>query len=147
MADSVDIMLKRARDARSAGRLAAADEAYRDAAALARAENDPDGLAHALRHLSDLARERGDLAAASLHADEAIALYREIADDRLGLANALRLRALSTAAEHAKQYWREARDLYSSLGIAAGFAECDAQISAIEPRSAPRPASPAPEER
>jgi hypothetical protein len=46
--------------------------------------------------LSDLFRERGAFAEALEHVSKAVSLYRG-SDDRLGLANAIRLQALSTS--------------------------------------------------
>jgi hypothetical protein len=70
------------------------ERGYAKAAQLARSHGDPVALAHALRHISELARERGASAEASQHASEAVALYRG-SGDQLGLANAIRLQALS----------------------------------------------------
>ena len=113
---------------KAAARIAAAERAYSRAAELARSSDNHLALAHALRHLSDIAREKGALEKASAHASEAVALYRG-SDDRLGLANALRLYALAIpGSDRAASYWREARDLYSSLDVSAGVSECDAQL-------------------
>jgi hypothetical protein len=82
-----------------------------------------------LRHISDLERERGAQREAWQHASEAVALYR-ISDDRLGLANAIRLQALSAKDRgEAHACWREARDLYSALEVSAGVAECDRRLN------------------
>ena len=106
-----------------------AERGYVEAAQLARSHGDPVALAHALRHISELARKRGASAEASHHACEAVALYRG-SGDQLGLANAIRLQALSAGSrEEAAAFWQEARDLYSSLGVGAGVAECDSHLS------------------
>ena len=124
----IEQALANAKAEREAGRIADAELAYAEAAELARAARDETALAHALRHISDLARERGASAEAWRHASEAAALYRKGAD-RLGLANALRLQALSTAdGEQARQCWREARELYASLEVPTGVAECDRHL-------------------
>jgi len=114
---------------RAEGRTKDAEQAYGQAAQLARSNEDWAALAHALRHMSDLARERGALAVAWVHASEAVELYRK-SSDRLGLANAIRLQALSAPApEKARNCWREARELYASLGINDGVDECDSRLN------------------
>ena len=101
---------------------------YAEAADLARSQGDKTSLAHALRHLSDLARDRGALSKAWNEASEAAALYRRIGDE-LGLANAIRLQALSAPdSNEARARWKEARDLYSNLGVDAGVAECESRL-------------------
>jgi hypothetical protein len=133
MDDAIDMALREARRERKAGRAGEAEQAYLRAADLARAAADADLLAHALRHLSDLARERGARAEAFDRAAEAVARYRA-GDDRLGLANALRLQALAAAEpEKAAACWREARDLYAALGIHAGVTECEVHLAAEPP--------------
>jgi tetratricopeptide (TPR) repeat protein len=128
VSNALEVTFNDARKDRAAGRTGKAEEAYSRAAGLARLEGDPAALAHALRHLSDLARERGAAAEARDLADEAVTLYREIGDG-LGLANALRLRALSSADdEEARRCWQEACGLYSSLDVRAGVAECEMRL-------------------
>ena len=106
-----------------------AERGYARAAELARLDRDPVGLAHALRHLSDVARERGEPSKAREHACEAVEIYRK-GGDRLGLANSIRLKALSAAgAVEAKACWLEARALYSALDVPAGVAECDSHLA------------------
>jgi len=125
---AIEAAIDDARKHRAAGRTGKADVAYWRVAELARLEDDPAALAHALRHLSDLARERGALTEARDLAAEAVTLYRE-SGDGLGLANALRLRALSTAdGEEARRCWQEACGLYSSLNVSAGVAECEKRL-------------------
>lgn len=120
--------LEEARRDRTEGRTDEAERAYARVAELARSQDDPLTLAHALRHISDLSRQRGALPQAWEHANEAVELYRK-SGDRLGLANAIRLAALSAAAPGlAKRCWREARNLYSSLGVIAGVKECDSHL-------------------
>src|ERR1700745_2638432 len=83
-----------AHQARKQGRLGEAARYYASAAAMARVAGEHDGLAHALRHVSDLARERGDGPLALEAGEEAVALYRAGASP-LNLANALRVHALA----------------------------------------------------
>lgn len=127
-------MFESARTARNAGRADEAERAYAAAAERARAANDPLALAHALRHLSDLTRERGASDEALTSSAEAVAIYRTQPESRLDLANALRLNALALdlagRAAEAEPLWHEARDLYASSGIAAGVQEADGRLAA-----------------
>jgi len=128
-------MFDGARAARNAGRRDEAERGYADAGGQARIENDPLALAHAQRHISDLARERGSVDEALSAAAEAVAIYRLQAGSRpLDLANALRLNALALDAadrrEEATPLWQEARGLYASVGVAAGVDEADARLAA-----------------
>lgn len=123
-----------ARNVRTAGDAAGAERLYRLGAELARAEDDTILRAHALRHISDLARECGDFTLALSQAEEAVALYRTAADARpLDLANALRLTALAleglNSPHAAVPAWQEARRLYVQLGVQAGVDECDRHLA------------------
>ncbi|MCW3846148.1 hypothetical protein OF829_02785 [Sphingomonas sp. LB-2] len=100
---------------------------YREAAGLAA---EPAELAHCLRHVGDLARETGDAETARAALDEAERLYRGEVDDRLGLANTVRLRALL---DDDKARWRDARALYmiaagDGWDLADALAECDRHL-------------------
>jgi tetratricopeptide (TPR) repeat protein len=128
MNEQIALLLKDARLQRAEGRAEAAERVYSKAAQLARSENDLAALAHALRHLSDLARARGASAEALESASEAVHIYRG-SDDRLGLANAIRLKALSAATPgESKACWKEARTVYELLGVSAGVCECDSHL-------------------
>lgn len=128
MEDPIEVTLQEARRHRNEGRAADAEQAYCRAADLARANGNHPALAHALRHMSDLARQRGGSAEAWVYASEAVELYRK-SDDRLGLANAIRLQALSASgAAEARSCWNEARDLYLALGVMPGVDECDRHL-------------------
>jgi len=130
VSNPIELALEQARRERAEGRPEEAERAYARAAELARAGRNELLLGHALRHVSDLARERGAVVDAWEHASQAAALYRR-SGDQLGLANAIRLQALSACEpERATACWREARDLYSSLGAKAGVSECDRHIGA-----------------
>jgi tetratricopeptide (TPR) repeat protein len=127
-------MFAAARADRNAGRRDEAEHAYGAAASQARTENEPLALAHAQRHVSDLARERGSIDEALSAAAEAVAIYRAQSGSRpLDLANALRLNALALDAadrrEEAAALWQEARGLYSSLGVTAGVDEADLRLA------------------
>jgi hypothetical protein len=129
MPDSIEMVIEEARRQRTEGNAHEAEQGYGRAAELARSDGNECLLAHALRHISDLERERGAQREAWQHASEAVALYR-ISDDRLGLANAIRLQALSAKDRgEAHACWREARDLYSALEVSAGVAECDRRLN------------------
>lgn len=129
MSDPIPAALERARRVRADGRRDEAERAYARAAELARLCGGDRLLAHALRHLSELALERGGAPAAWEHASEAVALYRA-GSDELGLANAIRLVALSSAdQEEARACWKEARDLYASLKVTSGVSECDTRLA------------------
>ena len=128
MDDAIELAFQDARRNRAEGRSEVAEQSYRRAAELARSSGNRAALAHALRHMSDLARERGISVDAWQYASEAAELYRK-SDDRLGFANALRLQALSAPdPQQARSCWREARDLYSSLEVIAGVNECDLHL-------------------
>jgi len=127
-------MFAAARADRNAGRCDDAERAYAAAAEQARSEKEPVALAHALRHISDLARERGSVAEALSSATEAVAIYREQPGSRpLDLANALRLNALALSAagraDEARALWQDARRLYAQTGVIAGVEEADARLS------------------
>ncbi|HEX4739195.1 MAG TPA: hypothetical protein VH331_16715 [Allosphingosinicella sp.] len=124
-----------ARSIRTAGDAAAAEQLYRQGAELAHSEEDDILRAHALRHVSDLARERGDIADALATAQEAVALYRATLDTRtLDLANALRLLALALESsgrqQEAAPAWHEARGLYADVDVQAGVEEAERHLAA-----------------
>jgi hypothetical protein len=125
MVREVEQALSEAKRLRSEGRADESERGYVRAADLARANGDQRMLAHALRHVSDLERERGAIPDAWEHACEATVLYRGTSD-RLGLANALRLQAIAAPdRDRAQACWREARELYASLDVEAGVRESD----------------------
>jgi len=128
VSNPIDEALRNARHQRREGRNREAERLYVEAAKLARFKNDQTALAHALRHVSDLARARGSSTRAWQAASEAAALYRK-SDDKLGLANSIRLKALSADdPEEAEACWQEARDLYSQLKVNAGVTECESHL-------------------
>jgi hypothetical protein len=133
MSQALDQALETARALRKAGDAAASEQAYAEAATLARAEDEASRLAHALRHVSDLARDRGAFELALSAAREAVGFYRAApAGHSLDLANALRLQALALGALvqecEAAAAWREARDLYASQRVGAGVEECNRHL-------------------
>jgi tetratricopeptide (TPR) repeat protein len=133
MTESVEDLIERAYALRRNGDPAGAEAAYASAAGLARSAGDAPGLAHALRHVSDLARERGRPAEGLEAAREAAELYRSSAGARpLDLANALRLQALALEAlgqgGESRPLWEEAGSLYRQSGVAVAVAECDRHL-------------------
>jgi len=89
--------------------------------------------AHGLRHASDRARVEGRPVQALGDATEAVAIYADLSDRRLDLANALRLKALALDAldrpGEAVLDWTEARRLYADLAVPEGVTECDGRLS------------------
>ncbi|WP_029416268.1 hypothetical protein [Brevundimonas bacteroides] len=89
--------------------------------------------AYDLRHASDRARLEGRTVQALADATEAVAIYANLPDRGLDLANALRLKALALddleRSGEAVLDWTEARRLYADLGIAEGVTECDGRLS------------------
>ena len=89
--------------------------------------------AYDLRHASDRARGEGRPVEALADATEAVAVYANLPDRRLDLANALRLKALALDAldkpGEAILDWTEARRLYADLGVAEGVTECDGRLA------------------
>ena len=86
---------------------------YEEAVAVARECGDPMQLAHAVRHLGDVARHAGETAVAERCYEEALGLYRnEAAPPVLDFANALRpmaiLKADTGELEEARELWRTA---------------------------------------
>lgn len=99
---------------------------------------DPQLMAHALRHLGEVHLELRGFERAQQHLRDALRLYRgESATSRLDLANAVRPLASCLerqgADDEARASWTEARDLYASLGIEAGVAECETAIARLRP--------------
>jgi hypothetical protein len=130
--EAIAAMLQEARLARTQGRLDEAARRYAQAADLSRASREPLLLAHALRHVSDIARECGNTTLALQAGEEAVALYRAADSSPLDLANALRANALALQALHAsaaaRALWEQARPLYLAQGVQAGVAECDRHL-------------------
>jgi hypothetical protein len=137
MRQQIEAVIQGARTARELGRIGEARNGYEKAASLARAAGESALLAHSLRHMSELDRKSQNTLAALNAGQEAVALYRAMPDALpLDLANALRVAALAIES-HAKSadaagIWREARELYAGIGVAAGVAECDEHLKQFE---------------
>ena len=133
MQETVGAIVREARLARESGETARAVHLYRDAASTAEALDDVQGRIHALRHVSELAREMGKSREAVDAAEEAVALCRNVADvPPLEQANALRVAALALEADgrcnEAHALWCDARGLYAAAGVPAGVAECETHL-------------------
>lgn len=110
--------------------------AYLEAVALLRDCDAPLKLAHTLRHLGDLHRERGDLSDAADCYAEALGLYRaNPAASTLDLANAVRsfavLQDAAGDAAVAEVLWDEARSLYRRAHVPAGVANSASRVALL----------------
>lgn len=132
-------MLERAIELRAVGEAARrkdpalARRNYEEAVALLRRLDDPQMLAHTIRHLGDVYFESGEVSLAEPCFVEALSIYRSAPHTpRLHLANAIRSQALYKtkigAEQEARALWKEARDLYELESVAAGVTECDQSI-------------------
>jgi tetratricopeptide (TPR) repeat protein len=125
--------MRQARQARNEGDVSLAEQNYARAASIARSIHEPLLVAHALRHVSDTNRELGRADRALGAGLEAVAIYRaDPTASRLDLANALRVTALAWQGvgkhDAAIPAWHEALILYESVSVAAGVAECEANL-------------------
>jgi len=112
-----------------------AESHYRTATELYRNLDDRINLAHAARHVADILREMGRIAAAGPFIQEAIDIYRAQKPlPQLHLANALRVAALlqeqAGCDAEALPLWMEANALYRAVGVDAGVAESRAHLAA-----------------
>jgi len=134
MSGAIEALIRQAEAFRAHGSPGEARASYAAAADLSRAAADPLREAHALRHVSDLDRAAGDVGDALAVAERAVSLYRTQGSDALGLANALRLKALALVAlghaEAARPVWAEAADRYAAIGVTPGATECRAHPDA-----------------
>ena len=122
---------------RDAHNLETAEQHYRSAAESLRSLENPQKLAHTVRHLADILREEGRLNEASPFYAEALDIYRGAGGTApLDLANAIRGLALLKAElgerKEAIYLWQEARDLYAQVGVSAGVEESAMRISALQ---------------
>ena len=109
---------------------------YEDAAAIYRATNDSQRLAHTIRHIGDMHRrqKRADLAEPCYR--EAVELYRcDPTTPPLDLANALRgfamLKDDMGEQLEAKPLWEEARELYAAVEVKEGVAESSRRLALL----------------
>jgi tetratricopeptide (TPR) repeat protein len=129
-------LMTSARASRNRGDRIGASIIYAEAITLLRANNNtPKQLAYALRHAADVRSQLKEYAAAGVHIEEAIRLYRALVLSEeatpLDLANALRVAALNGERE-AHALWREARDLYTESKITAGTDECTERLECLK---------------
>ena len=125
------------RAARNEGNFPLARQCYAEAARIYREQNDTLAYAHTIRHMADIFQQEGNLVEAKPLYEESLELYRSNLDTKLlDLANTVRPFALLNEtlghAELALSLWEEARNLYRSLRIAAGVAECEGHISKLQ---------------
>ena len=121
---------------RDLGSVGTALSLHEEAVELQRAAGDALGLAHTLRHLGDIHLDAGRLDRAEPYYVEALSIYRS--DPRTGpldLANAVRPYALLQerrgSPSAALEGWREARDLYSAVGVEEGVVECSRHVDRL----------------
>lgn len=118
------------------GRLAAAQTLWEEAVAVLRESEDVLALAHKVRHLGDLHRQRGRLGQAEAHYREALGLYRRH-DGSSGLdyANAVSrmadLKERLGEDEEALTLWQETRERYAALSISPGVEEAEEHITRL----------------
>ena len=117
----------------------AALQHYGEAVGIYRELDEPLELAHTVRHLGDIHndRRRPKLAEPCYH--EALALYRRYGQSQPGhFANAVRVLAVlkeeAGEMEEATRLWREAHDLYASVGEPMGVAESAAWLALLAHR-------------
>lgn len=109
---------------------------YVEAVAAARECGDAMRLAHVVRHLGDVHSNAGRGAEAKSCYDEALTLYRSAdSPPTLDFANAVRPMAILLAdvgdREEALDLWREAGELYATVGIAEGVEEAERWIERL----------------
>jgi tetratricopeptide (TPR) repeat protein len=111
---------------------------YAEAIAILREMDDPLRLAHAVRHLADVARRQGRVEIAQPCYEEALAIYRgNAATAALDLGNALRgygllLEDVGDRAA-AKEAWVEVLRLYGEVGVQAGIEEAERRVATLKP--------------
>lgn len=124
---------------RDASDFASALPLYEEAVTHAQQLRNPVILARALRHLGEVRLELRQFERAQQHLREAVDMYRLSPETPpLELANAVRPLAICCermgVAAEALACYGEARDLYTTLGIAAGVEECEAGLARVTPR-------------
>jgi hypothetical protein len=132
MPDSIEAKLDAAYAARTEGRVDDSLLGYTAVADTARALGDFPNLSHALRHVSEIARQTGDPVRALAAGSEAVSVCRTMAAPALEFANALRVAALALEASgrdsHVIALWQEARGRYLDADVTAGVEECETRL-------------------
>lgn len=118
---------------RDLGNNALALQHYCEAVGIIRTLDDPDRLAHTVRHVADILRHEHRVDEARICYGEALTIYRQRSGTKaLDLANAIRGFALLNEAAGEKpaamELWREAKNLYQSLGLDAGVQESERHL-------------------
>lgn len=139
MADVADT-LALAQRARAEKNFSDARAHYSEAAQIYRNRGDDLAYAHTIRHIADIYLAEHNLADARKLYEQSIEICRSnLKVKLLDLANAVRPYALLNEMEghldSARTLWTEARNLYSSLRVTAGVAECDSHISKLDQSS------------
>ena len=109
---------------------------YEEAAEVYRTLDTPLKLAHTVRHVGDILRHMGRLAAAGTSYTEALGIYRAHPETPpLELANALRGYALLKEAQgenaEAREMWEEAGSLYADANVEAGVVESARRVAGL----------------
>jgi len=109
---------------------------YEESVAILRNCHDRLRLAHTVRHLGDVHHDAGRADLAAPCYDEALALYSAHPDPApLDLANAIHSMAVLEQEvgdrEKTIALWGQARELYASLQVDAGVAECTARLAKL----------------
>jgi tetratricopeptide (TPR) repeat protein len=116
--------------------LIAARTHYAAAAELLREQGDVLAYAHAIRHIADMFLDEEDLAEAKPLFEESLEIYRgNLHTTVLDLANTVRpyalLQEMQGNVELARELWLEARNLYGSLRLDVGVAECEKHLEKL----------------
>ena len=113
-----------------------ASERYTAAANLLRDSNEPQRLAHTIRHIADIQWKANLFEESRANYAGALAIYRGNPETgRLDLANTLRGYALLSESirdiASAREMWTEARHLYSAVDVQAGVDEANRRLAAF----------------
>jgi tetratricopeptide (TPR) repeat protein len=124
---------------RDMGHFDAALASYQEAAAIYREQGNALKLAHTIRHLGDIHQDAGRSGQADPCFQEAIAIYRANPETpALEMANALRPLALlkdeAGEFDEADRLWDGAKQLYASVKVLAGVAECAGRMALLARR-------------
>jgi tetratricopeptide (TPR) repeat protein len=112
---------------------------YEEAAAMYREQGNALKLAHTIRHVGDILQDAGRPAQAEPYFRQALAIYRaDPATPALDMANALRPLALlkddAGDFDEADCLWDDAKELYASVKVLPGVAECAGRLALLARR-------------
>jgi tetratricopeptide (TPR) repeat protein len=124
---------------RDMGHTDAALASYQEAAAIYREQGNTLKLAHTIRHIGDIHQDAGRPAQAEPYFQQAIAIYRANPETpALDMANALRPLALlkdeAGEFDEADRLWDSAKELYASVKVLPGVAECSVRLALLARR-------------